>query len=459
MPAEEYAGARGVATSTTKRGSDMKMASAHQRVLATVDELSQDLVELTRAMVRIPTETHPPHGDEGPGQDHLSSYLTEQFGWEVDRFLPTDVERIEEHPGWWPGLVYANRPNVVVKRPGAGGGRSMILNGHIDVVPAGPRESWTYDPYGAEIVEDRIYGRGSVDMKGGIAAMIYAVRAVEHAGIRLQGDVIIESVVNEELGGYNGTLACCLRGYQADAAIVTEGTLCRIMPAHKGGHALRLRVPGRSAHSNVWWRGVSALDKAILLKQTLSEFEAERAAETRHNPYFADRTHFPISALVDTVWSITAGDPEVMSPPAEAILDFWCDALPGEDLDSIIDRLEARLNDASDKDPFLRKHRPALERRAIMRPFYPTAIPPQHPIVSTLATACRAVTDDEPECFGAPFACDAMMFNLHSSTPAVIFGPGDVSIAHSPDEYIEIGELVRAAKILACTLIDWCGVA
>ncbi len=433
--------------------------AVQNRAMNAVDELGEELVQLTRQMVRIPTETHPPHGDEGPGQEHLAQYLTERFGWEVDQFLPTDVEGIEEHPGWWPGLDYTNRPNVVVTRRGEGDGRSIILNGHIDVVPAGPRELWAHDPYGAEIADGRIYGRGSVDMKGGIAAMVYAVRAVEHAGIRLRGDVIIESVVNEELGGYNGTLACCLRGYQADAAIVTEGTRCQIMPAHKGGQGLRLRVPGRSAHANLWWRGVSALDKAILLKRVLSEFEAERAAETRDNPYFRDEDLFPVPALVDTVWALSAGDPEVMSPPEEAVLDFWCDALPGEDLDTIVGRLETQLNAAADSDPFLREHRPTLERRAIMRPFYPTAVPLDHPIVRTLADSYRAVVGADPGIFGLSAVCDAMMFNLHSSTPALVFGPGDVAIAHSPDEYIEIEELMRAAKIMARTLIDWCGVA
>jgi acetylornithine deacetylase len=433
--------------------------SARNRAAAAAEELAGELVNLTQEMVRIPTETHPPHGDEGPGQEHLADYLTRRFGWEVDVFLPTDVEGIEGHPGWWPGLDYTNRPNVVARRRGVGGGRSIILNGHIDVVPAGPAELWTYDPYGAEIANGKIYGRGSVDMKGGIAAMIYAVRAVEHAGIRLRGDVIIESVVNEELGGYNGTLACCLRGYAADAAIVTEGTLCQIMPAHKGGQGLRLRVPGRGAHANLWWRGVSALDKALLLKQVLADFESERAAETRHNPYFSDEQLFPIPALVDTVWSLSAGHPEVMSPPEEAVLDFWCDALPSEELDTIVDRLEARLNAAADNDPFLREHRPILERRAIMRPFYPTAVPLDHPIISTLTQSYQAVTGGEPRIFGLSGVCDAMMFNLHSNTPAIIFGPGDVAKAHSPDEYIEIDELVRAAKIMAHLIVDWCGVA
>lgn len=437
----------------------MTHESAKHYAVQAVNELSDELVDLTQQMVRIPTETHPPGGDEGPGQEHLVRYVSERFGWEADIFLPTDVEGIERHAGWWPGLDYADRPNVVVRRRGEGGGRSIILNGHIDVVPAGPRELWTRDPYGGEIDDGRLYGRGSVDMKGGIASMIYAARAIEHAGIRLRGDVIVESVVNEELGGYNGTLSCCLRGYEADAAVVAEATLCQIMPAHKGGQGLRLRVPGKSAHANMWWRGVSALDKALLLKQVLSDFEDERTTETRDNPYFADEKLFPTPALVDTVWALSAGDPEVMSSPEEAVLDFWCDALPGEQLDEIIDRLDAHLSAAADADPFLRGHRPSLDRHAIMRPFHPTAVPLDHPIVTTLADGYRAIMRHEPGIFGMSGVCDAMMFNLHSSTPAVVFGPGDLALAHGPDEYVEIDQLVCAAKIMARSIVDWCGIA
>jgi len=428
------------------------------RVIEAVDDLSENLITLTQDMVRIPTETHPPSGDEGRGQGHLAAYMRDHLGWSVDVFLPTAVDGIEQHRGWWPGLDYADRPNVVARRTGAGGGRSIILNGHIDVVPVGPTHLWAHDPYGAVREDGRIYGRGTADMKGGIAAMIYAVRAIEHAGIRLKGDVIVESVVNEELGGYNGTLACCLRGYSADAAIVTEGTLCQILPAHKGGAALRLRVPGRSAHSSFWWKGVSALDNAIRLKGVLSDFQAQRAVETRDNPYFSDEDIFPVAALADTVWALSAGNPEIMSPPEEAVLDFWVDALPGESTDVIVNRLEEQLARVADADTFLHDHRPVLDRQALMRTFEPTSVPLDHPIVTALTTSYQQVTGHNPRIYGMAAACDAMMFNLYSTTPAVIFGPGTFAVAHAPDEYIEIEELVRATKIMAHAIVSWCGV-
>lgn len=436
-----------------------KQSAAQLTAVAAVDELAAEIVGLTQALVRIPTETKPPHGDEGPGQRYLDEYLREQLGWETDVFLPTEVPGIERHPGWWPGLDYTDRPNVVARRKGTGGGRSLILNGHMDVVAAGEPGAWRHDPYAAVVADGRVYGRGSVDMKGGIAAMVLAVHAIERAGIELRGDVVVESVVNEELGGYNGTLACIARGYEADAAVVTEGTRCRIMPAHKGGIGLRLRVPGLGAHANLWWRGVSALDKALVLKRTLAGLQAERAVQLRSNPYFSDPEEFPVPALVDTVWSLSAGSPEVMSPPQEAVLEFWLDALPGESLEDVIEELSLRLEAAADADPFLAVHRPVLERQTAMRPFHPTAVPLDHPFLGALEAGCRAVDGREPRVLGLSSVCDAMMFNLHSQTPAVVFGPGDLAVAHGPDEYVEIDELLRAAKILALTIVEWCGTA
>lgn len=422
-----------------------------------VQELAEELVDFTRALVRIPTETHPPQGDEGAGQRFLAEWVSERFGWPCDQFLPSDVEGIESHPGWWAGLDYSDRPNVVIRRKGAAGGRSLILNGHMDVVPAGPADQWRFAPYDAVLEEGTIYGRGAADMKGGIASMIYAVRAIEQAGIRLAGDVIIESVVNEELGGYNGTLACCERGYYADAAIVAEGTMCEICPAHKGGQALTLRVPGKAAHSNAWWRGVSAVDKAFLLKQVMSEFQKERVAETRGHEYFSDREIHPLSALVDTIWSFTAGDTSVMATPGEAVLHFWCDALPGEDVHAIVDRLEARILAAADRDEFLRNNRPQLQRTTLMRCFQGTAVSRRNPFVKSLAESYTRIRGQIPRISGAPFACDAMMFNLYSKTPAVIFGPGDVTVAHAPNEFIEVSQLVMATRILTDVMTRWCG--
>ena len=200
-----------------------------ERICEQADMMQQESIALLQKLVRIPSVTHPPFGDEGPVQEYIAEYFR-GMGLEVDVFEPSDVPGIEKHKGWWPGLNYEGRPNVVGIQRGTGGGKSLILNGHCDVVAEGDHELWDEDPFSGIVKDGRLYGRGSVDMKGGIAAMTMALHCLKKSGIRCKGDIILESVVNEELGGYNGTLSCILRGYHAAAAMVPAPSDLKIEP-------------------------------------------------------------------------------------------------------------------------------------------------------------------------------------------------------------------------------------
>ena len=436
----------------TAAGSTAEL-SAHVR--AHVRRRADDVVAFARKLVRVPSETHPPGGDEGPVQRLIAARL-DALGLPVDVFEPWSVVDVERHEGWWPGLDYTDRPNVVASWRGAGEGRTLILNGHVDVVPAGPRERWSRDPYGGELRDGAIWGRGAVDMKGGVAAMIMAVELLRDCGVELAGSVILESVVNEELGGYNGTLACCAKGYAGDAAIVLEPTGLRIAPASKGGQVYQATVRGKPAHSAFWWEGTSALDKALLLKGALGAWERLRAGECADVPFFGRGGGYPLPAYADTVWSLRAGDPDVMAHPETAELLFWVDLLPGESRDELLARFERFVHERTGEDPFLAEH-PVELSRATMRPFLGNAIDPRHPVVASLDAAAAQV-GAPGGLVGFPGACDAMVFNCYSSTPAVIFGPGELALAHAPDERLPVEQLVLATEAIALTILDFCGV-
>lgn len=421
-----------------------------------IDANAERIVQLTAEMIRIPSETHPPGGDEGPVQRYVESKLRD-MGLEVDVFEPWSVPEVEDHPGWWPGLTYEDRPNVVGQWKGVGGGSSLILNGHSDVVPAGPEDLWTHPPYSGHVADGRIYGRGASDQKGGIAAMISAVETLQRLGLRLRGDVIIESVVNEELGGYNGTVACCAKGYLADAAIVTEPTNLEVLAATKGGQTYKATVPGVNAHHAWWWEGVSAFDKAIVFKEALVEWEKMRAVELADTPFYSDKAKRPKPALADTIWYVGAGDPEIMAAPASAELHFWVDVLPADDREEMLKRFERHVLQWCGRDPFLAQHPPTLER-AIMRPFDGVSVPEDHPAVTTLLKSFKAVTGRETEVGGMDAATDSMIFNLYTDTPAIVFGPTGGG-AHSPDEYVEIDGLLDCTKTLAVAIADFCEIA
>jgi acetylornithine deacetylase len=426
-----------------------------QAVERAVERKREEILGLVVDLVRFPSETHPPGGDEGPAQEFLAKRL-HGAGLDVDVFEPWSLPGIEDHPGWWPGLEYQGRPNVVARFRGAGGGRSLILNGHIDVVPAGPRELWTHDPYEGVIVDGKLFGRGAADQKAGIASMIMALECILEAGFEPLGDVIIESAVNEELGGYNGTLACCVKGYEAGAAIVTEPTDLAIAPASKGGQTYRAVIPGRSSHHAWWWEGVSALDKALVVKRALKRWEELRADELKDTPLFSDRAHYPIPALADTIWYLRAGDPEIMATPNSAELAFWVDLLPGENREETLKRFEEFVSIEASRDPYLREHPPRLER-ALMRPFTGVSMDLDHPVITSLSSAHWEVVGRSAPMVGMGGASDAMIFNLYSNTPAVVFGPGSIRTAHSPDEFVETADVIAATYILALTILDYCG--
>jgi acetylornithine deacetylase len=430
-----------------------------ERIAAAVADRRADILALFKELVRIPSETHPPGGDEGPAQRYVAQRLR-AMGLAPDVFEPWSVPGVEAHPGWWPGLEYTDRPNVVARWTGTGGGRSLILNGHIDVVPAGDRSLWSHDPYAATQVGGRIYGRGTADQKIGIAAMLMAVQVLMDAGIRPRGDVILESVVNEELGGYNGTLACCAKGYAADAAVVTEASDFHVAAAAKGGQTYILRVPGLAFHHAMWERGVSAIDNAMVMKDALVAWERQRAEETKDDWYFGERARalHPRAVHADTVWYLKAGDPEIMANPTSAELHFWVDHLPGEDREAMLARFEAHLAAAAAAHPWLRDHPPVLER-ALMRPFTGIAVPPDAPIVASLRRAAAATVGREVDVVGLEGATDAMIFMRYTDIPAVVFCGGSFATAHAPDEWVEADDVVRSAQALALAIVDFCGVA
>jgi acetylornithine deacetylase len=427
-------------------------ATINNRVEAKRDEI----IAFLQQLVRIPSVTHPPGGDEGPVQAYVADKY-KQMGLIVDVFEPTEVAGVQEHEGWWPGLDYTNRPNVVGIWKGSGTGKTLILNGHADVVDEGPRELWKHEPFGGEIEDGKLYGRGSVDMKGGIAAMTMAVEILQECGITCLGDVILESVVNEELGGYNGTLACIVKGYQGDAAIVTEPSDLKIEPGTKGGQAYKITVPGVGAHQSFWWEGVSALDKAIRIKQAIERFEEIRYRQTRNNELYADPVLFPTPAISDCIYSFVSGDPAIMGVPYVTKMELWIDVLPGEDLDEVTKSFEEHIMKAASLDWFMKDNPPKIER-VDMRPIYPTKIPLDHQIVSVLKDSFSAVMNDTPKVCGFEAACDAMMFNKYSDTPAVVFGAGQLGSAHRPDEFMDIDQLIASVKILALTIVNFCGI-
>jgi acetylornithine deacetylase len=393
-------------------------------------------IDTLARLVRVPSVT----GDEGAVQDVVAEILGE-IGCRVERLEvpPADAARDPD----WPGAeMPRDRLPIVVGRLGRPGSRRILLVGHVDVVPIGDEATWAHDAWGAEREGDRLYGRGADDMKGGVASILGAVKAIVDAGFApdLDGELVIASVPSEEDGG-QGMLAAIRAGVTGDMAVITEPTGLDIVIAHAGALTFRLTIPGRAAHASVRREGVSALDKLFVLAKALEADEAARnAAET--DPLMTIHG-LPYATMIGIVhggdWASTVLDRIVVDGRYGVKLgQTWRDA--ARDLERCID-------DANESDPFLRDHPATVE--LVGGKFSSARVPADHPLPVGLTKVIQDVAGRTAELRGEPYGADMRLLVNEGHTPTVIFGPGDKRQAHVADEWVSVSQVVDCARVLA----------
>ena len=312
---------------------------------------------------------------------------------------------------------------------GTGGGRSLLFSGHVDVVPAhgeGIHPFWD-----AELEGGRLYGRGTLDMKGGVACYLHALRCLIECGLTLAGDVIVETTVDEEFGGANGTLACRLRGYNADGAVLPEPTGLAVCHATRGG--IQYRLHARGAKGGMDFGGGSEPSALVTLagaSVALAQAERERGA-----PIY----QFLLQSGEELPWGTAEGT------PTAGILEFWAEILPGTTREALEAELRETVGRATAGGT-------PLDWEQRTRFLDAVDADPSAPIV----TAMRDAMPARPAPTVAPFACDAFMFSEHSPTPVVICGPGGDN-PHAPDEYVNVADLHTLAAAYVRLAGSWCG--
>ncbi|MCU4802462.1 ArgE/DapE family deacylase [Halobacteria archaeon HArc-gm2] len=388
-------------------------------------------------------------GAEATAQERVAEALTD-LGLEIDRLEADDVPGIEDHPEFADtDDSYDGRPNLSARVDGAGEGRSLLFNGHVDVVPEGDADQWSFDPFGGAIVDGEIRGRGASDMKGGLAAMIYAVEALERAGVSLRGDLILQSVIEEEAGGYGGSLATALAGPEADAVVIPEPTDFDCWIANDGVSYFRVTVEGKGAHAANTDSGVNAVAKLIPIFEALTDLHEERT-ETVHDELFERDGENTVSLNVGTV---DAGE-WPSSVPDEAVLEGRISHAPAEERAEIRRLVEETVQAAAAGDQWLEAHPPTVEwfgwRGSSAR------VAPDEAIVETVQSVVSDGFDHEPRAIGFPGGIDTRFFVNDADTPALCFGPGAHNI-HGTDEYLPVDELEQAIASLALIAMAWCG--
>src|ERR687894_207038 len=410
-----------------------------------VEARRDDAVGLLQELVRVPSVT----GEEGAVQEIVERAFRER-GLAVDRWeaTPEEMGPYADHVG--EQKTYSGRPNIVGVRSGKGGGSSMLLNAHVDTVAGGKPEAWSRDPFSGEIEGDLLYGRGSCDMKGGLVTHLMALDALADLGVELRGDVSVAATVGEENGGL-GALSTVLRGYRADAALITEPTRLRLVPAQGGSLVFRLTLSGRSAHAAVRDRGVSALEKFVPIFEDLAKLEEERNATLHHPLYEGLQNKVPINFGL-----VQAGN-WASSVPESLVAEGRAGLIPGEEIEAFRETVAERISAVAERDPWLRENPPKLEWFGGQ--FAPAEVPPDAPICEAVRRAHERVTGEEPTVEGVPYGADMRLFIRFGETPCVMYGAGDVNVAHAPTEHVSITDLTTATKTIACLLADWCGVA
>jgi len=413
-----------------------------RRVFAEIDRLSDDLVRMVGDLVRFPTTV----GQEEAAQKYVAEQLKEMGASELDLWYP-DLEELRKHPAFMSDRAdFSTSPCVVGVFRGTGGGRSMILNGHMDVAPV--TGAWTHDPWGGEVVGDQIYGRGAGDMKGGIAANLVAIKAIHNAGVRLRGDVQIHSVVDEEIGGM-GSLAAIVRGYKADAVMIPECTDTRIVTTNAGSAWVRMTVTGKAAILANAHRGVNAIKKCMYLYDKLDELDMERKVKLSH-PMLS---HIPNPYKIN-VGKMTAG----VFPsgiPDRAVMEIRYGITPYETVEQAKKTFEDYIDSISEDDPWLKEHKPVVEWMNCC--WYPSSTALDDPLVQMAKANADIVLDGQAQVVGAAFGSDAGLYANYLNIPYILIGPGRLAEAHAPDEWVSIAETLKVAKITAATLMDWCG--
>lgn len=393
-----------------------------------------------RALVRTPSVT----GSEEAVQD-LAAGLLADAGLEVERLWP-DPATARADPDW-PGEEMARQTlPIVVGRLGPARGpgvRRVLLVGHVDVVPPGDPATWASDPWGGEVRDGELYGRGSCDMKGGVAAILAAARAVQAAvGERSSApaaELAVVLVPSEEDGG-QGMLAAIRAGWTGDVAIITEPTGLQVVVAHAGAITFRLTVAGRAAHASTRREGVSALDNLGLLVRALEADEAARsAAET--DPLMT-ALGLPYPTMVGKVsggdWASTVMDRIVAEGRYGVRLGQTTREAEGE--------LRACISRAAEADTFLQDHPPTVEITGGR--FASARVPSDHPLPIGLADAAEAVLGRRPRLEGKPYGADMRLLVNEGATPTVIFGPGDIRVCHAANERVPLAEVVDCARVL-----------
>jgi acetylornithine deacetylase len=397
-----------------------------------------EATDLLCELIRFPST----RGNEGPAMQYLHQRLR-GLADECELVpIPESIIEDEHYAFRLEGMTYAGRPNLRLLRKGSGGGKSVVFNTHMDVVPPSKMQQRPFDP----VVRDGvIYGRGACDAKGQVVTLYLLLAALRDLGLKLKGDVEAHVVIEEECGA-NGSLAMARRGCRANAAVVMEPSGLTIMPSIRGAVWFELSCYGRAGHSGSAGPRISAIKKAYEAMGIMEGYHDRLLAASKGHPLY-DRFENPMPV---TFGMMQAGEWPAATPD-EAVVKGVFGFLPPKTKREIQREIGEAI--AAEGDEWLREN---FDLRFPMLNLDPSETGMDDALVTTLQQACRQ-SGVEPSLSALTGSCDATHYRNIVGVPTVVFGPGSLGHAHSKDEQIAVEDILGAAGILANFLINWCG--
>jgi acetylornithine deacetylase len=388
-------------------------------------------------------------GNEAQAQQVLGEFFREQ-GIRAEMYSTEFIEK-SGFPHVRRYKSYKDRKNLSVRMQGSGRGKSLLLSGHMDTVPAG-HGRWSRSPWSGELHDGRVHGLGSFDMKGGVVANAAVICALRAAGIRTAGDVLFESVVDEEWGGGGGTIAARLRGDTADACVIPEGTQLEIYRATRGGFVVDLVV--EAGDPTGYFSSEEVLSPALPMGRLLGWVDAlasSRGAVKPSGAYAEFPDPVPVQVLAVEANRLDEDVP--LSVPSLATVRMYMQFLPEEDVDAVIAACKLELEKFSQADPFFTRF-PVQWKPLIGGPLYGQEVEANHPWLACMQSSAASALGRPVVTTAAPYPCDAGLMQREFRIPTLLFGPRGAG-AHNPDEYVEFDSVMQTAEVLLTAALDW----
>ncbi|HAJ94923.1 MAG TPA: hypothetical protein DCP02_01700 [Actinobacteria bacterium] len=427
-----------------------------EKIIEYIDNNEKWLIDRIIEIVSTNTINTPPTGNENNGQEIIEK-IFKNMGLEIDRFSPDDVNGFKDSKVYLKGRDYTNRDNLVGSI-GKGEKKTLIFNGHIDTVPSHVFKWTKTEPFDPKLIDGKIYGLGACDMKGGLLSSIFALKTITDLGIPIKGKVIIESVVDEEFGGANGSLACVKKGYTGDFAIIAEPTVMKICASNVSSRAMVIKITGDKGlmYAGTDIEGVNSMLLASKLVCALKDYE-EYLNSLKDKYEIYKKIDKPMKFLFSDIKAGEIGPDKIVTTPEECLIRVYMMNYPDVNKDKFTDMMLLFLKNYPDIYKYIKNGSIVFGEsyRFIEGGDLDLTLDSNKEFVSSIIKNGKKLANRKLETGAFLGGTDFFAFSNYGNTPVVVFGPGGGN-CHAPDEYVNLEDLLDLSMIYAGLIYDYC---